>query len=42
MNEKCPGWLYEVNLGTTTMWENWNSIKEDGSLNVYGMDSFNH
>ena len=42
LNEKCPGWLYEVNHGATTMWENWNSIKEDGSLNVYGMDSFNH
>ncbi len=22
-NEKAPGWLYEVNQGATTVWENW-------------------
>lgn len=26
-NEQCPGWLYEVNQGATTIWENW-----EGSL----------
>ena len=22
-NELCPGWLYEVNRGATTLWEDW-------------------
>lgn len=22
-NEQCPGWLYEVDQGATTIWENW-------------------
>lgn len=23
VNTRCPGWLYEVEQGTTTVWENW-------------------
>ncbi len=38
-NEKQPGWLYEVNHGATTMWENWYGKDERGkptnSLNHY-------
>lgn len=31
-NEKAPGWLYEVNQGATTIWENWEGT---ASLNHY-------
>ncbi len=41
-NEEFPGWLYEVNLGATTIWERWNSMLEDGSVSSTGMNSFNH
>ena len=40
--EKNPSWLYSVNHGATTMWEHWNSIKEDGSFWSDDMNSFNH
>ncbi len=32
LNEDYPGWLHEVNLGATTVWERWNSLEEDGSI----------
>jgi alpha-L-rhamnosidase len=36
---ECPSWLYEVNHGATTIWENWSAIKSDGRVtNV----SYNH
>ena len=41
-NEDNPSWLYSVNHGATTMWEHWNSIKEDGSFWSDAMNSFNH
>lgn len=41
-NEEYPGWLYEVNLGATTIWERWNSMLSDGSVSSTGMNSFNH
>lgn len=41
-NENNPSWLYSVNRGATTMWEHWNSIKEDGSFWSDSMNSFNH
>ena len=41
-NEEFPGWLYEVNLGATTIWERWNSMLPDGSVSSTGMNSFNH
>ncbi|MBQ7335098.1 MAG: family 78 glycoside hydrolase catalytic domain [Clostridia bacterium] len=40
--EKNPSWLYSVNHGATTMWEHWNSLKEDGSFWSTDMNSFNH
>ena len=40
--EKNPSWLYSVTHGATTMWEHWNSIKEDGSFWSTDMNSFNH
>ncbi len=41
-NEEYPGWLYEVNLGATTIWERWNSIDETGHITGIGMNSLNH
>ena len=40
--EENPSWLYSVNHGATTMWEHWNSLKEDGSFWSTNMNSFNH
>ena len=40
--ERSPSWLYSVTHGATTMWEHWNSIKEDGSFWSDRMNSFNH
>ena len=42
LNEAYPGWLYCVNLGATTIWERWNSVLEDGTMNPEGMNSLNH
>ena len=42
LNEDYPSWLYSVKLGATTMWERWNSMKDDGSFDESGMNSFNH
>jgi alpha-L-rhamnosidase len=38
----CPSWLYPVGMGATTMWERWDSMLPDGSLNPGEMVSFNH
>ncbi|MBE6588730.1 MAG: alfa-L-rhamnosidase [Ruminococcaceae bacterium] len=40
--EQSPSWLYSVTHGATTMWEHWNSQKEDGSFWSTDMNSFNH
>jgi alpha-L-rhamnosidase len=42
LNEEYPGWLYEIKLGATTVWERWNSLLPDGSISSTGMNSFNH
>ena len=42
LQEKCPSWLYEVNMGATTIWERWNSLRPDGEMGAVGMNSFNH
>lgn len=42
LNEEYPGWLYEVNLGATTVWERWNSLEENGRISSTGMNSLNH
>lgn len=42
LNEEYPGWLYEVKLGATTIWERWNSLLEDGRISGTGMNSMNH
>ncbi len=42
LNPSCPGWLYEVKMGATTIWERWDSILPDGKVNGTGMNSLNH
>ncbi len=42
MNNGYPGWLYEVDMGATTVWERWNSLTPDGTPNPAGMNSYNH
>ena len=40
--ETCPSWLYPITMGATTMWERWDSMLPDGSVNPGSMTSFNH
>lgn len=42
LSEECPGWLYAVNLGATTVWERWNSLLPDGHISGTQMNSLNH
>ncbi|KAL3480568.1 bacterial alpha-L-rhamnosidase-domain-containing protein [Aspergillus californicus] len=42
LNEECPSWLYPVTMGATTVWERWDSILPDWSVNAGEMTSFNH
>ena len=39
---KPPSWLYAVQMGATTVWERWDSMLPDGSINTGSMTSFNH
>lgn len=49
----APSWLYMVDAGGTTIWERWDALREDGTVNIAdlqsgkddgsgGMVSFNH
>jgi alpha-L-rhamnosidase len=38
----CPSWLSPILLGATTIWERWDSMLADGSINPGEMTSFNH
>jgi len=40
--QACPSWLYPVTMGATTIWERWDSLLPDGSVNPGEMTSFNH
>ena len=42
LQEGCPGWLYQVKMGATTIWERWDSVRKDGSIPDNGMNSLNH
>ncbi len=42
-NTTCPGWLYPVTKGATTIWERWDSVLDDGNMNPQSsMNSLNH
>ncbi len=34
LQEDCPGWLYEVKAGGTTIWERWDALRPDGTVNI--------
>ncbi len=52
LQESCPSWLYEIKAGGTTIWERWDALRPDGTVNTVdlndpesdsgGMVSFNH
>jgi alpha-L-rhamnosidase len=42
LQTRCPSWLYPVTMGATTVWERWDSMLPDGSVNPGEMTSFNH
>ena len=42
LQTECPSWLYPVTMGATTVWERWDSMLPDGSINPGEMTSFNH
>lgn len=39
LQDSRPSWLYAVNRGATTIWERWDSLREDGSIEE---SSLNH
>jgi alpha-L-rhamnosidase len=42
LQRENPSWLYPVTMGATTVWERWDSMLPDGSINEGEMTSFNH
>ncbi|MBF8190329.1 glycoside hydrolase family 78 protein [Nonomuraea sp. K274] len=42
LQTECPSWLYAVTMGATTIWERWDSMLPDGTVNPGEMTSFNH
>ena len=50
LNRDCPGWLYQVEKGATTIWERWDAVRPDGGkwsgnreeAGLAAMISFNH
>ena len=38
LQAECPGWLYAVKKGATTVWETWDGVRPDGTVH----DSLNH
>ena len=42
LERSCPSWLYAVVEGGTTIWERWDSLRPDGTVNPGQMTSFNH
>ena len=50
LRREMPSWLYQVEMGATTVWERWDALRPDGSIHPGDMDnqegahmlSFNH
>lgn len=42
LSTDLPSWLYAVEMGATTVWERWDAMLPDGSVNPGTMTSFNH
>lgn len=39
LQQTCPSWLYPITKGATTIWERWDAVRPDGTLQE---TSFNH
>ncbi|KAE8151846.1 bacterial alpha-L-rhamnosidase-domain-containing protein [Aspergillus avenaceus] len=42
LEKSRPSWMYPITMGATTVWERWDSMLPDGSINPGEMTSFNH
>lgn len=42
MRDDYPSWLYAVKMGATTIWERWDAILPDGTMEHPGLNSMNH
>ena len=42
LQTELPSWLYPITMGATTIWERWDAMLPDGSINPGEMTSFNH
>jgi alpha-L-rhamnosidase len=42
LTDTFPSWLYQVKLGSTTMWERWDGWTPDKGFQDPAMNSFNH
>lgn len=42
LNHDAPSWMATIDLGATTVWERWDSLLPDGTVNPGDMTSFNH
>src|SRR5690606_35159852 len=42
LNDTFPSWGYQIKNGATTMWEQWDGIKPDGTFRDPLTNSFNH
>jgi len=42
MERQTPSWMSMVDKGATTIWERWDSLLDDGTVNSGEMTSFNH
>ncbi|KAG8626641.1 hypothetical protein KVT40_005586 [Elsinoe batatas] len=42
LEKTCPSWMYPVTMGSTTIWERWDSMLPSGKINPGEMTSFNH
>jgi alpha-L-rhamnosidase len=42
LQEGLPGWLYQVKMGATTIWERWDAMQPDGTIYNPQMNSYNH
>lgn len=42
LQEGLPGWLFQVKMGATTIWERWNALNEKGVAFDPQMNSYNH
>ena len=42
LQHDCPGWLYSVDQGATTIWERWDGYTKAKGFGPVAMNSFNH